>query len=280
MINKDSCLTRDFWEHGSLEDCFILDFHAHMHHLSSMYLPAYSPELMIEIMKRCNTKLTVFCSHMALGYAEFEEEYNLNVAKRYPGYFMAYHAIIPGYTDYKTAIARLEANSAYYLGMKMHADSDTTPLTSDEYKPFLEYLNEKRLPVLLHTWGNSKYNGVDIVAKLAENYPGATFICGHSFHDDWKNGAELIKAHTNLIAELTAVMDNRGAIEMLCDVVGSERILFGTDVPWFDTHHGIGAVLSAEITDDDRRNIFYRNGLRLLKRLNVAPAALSGINVE
>jgi len=270
MINKESDLAGLFWERGALDECYILDFHAHMHHLDSMYLPAYSPELMIEVMKRCNTRLTVFCSHMALGYAEFEKEYNLNVAKRYPGWYLAYHAVIPGRTDYGAAAARMEANREYYFGFKMHADWDKTPLTDERYRPFLEYQNENKLPALLHTWGGSKFNGVDVVAKIAGLYPDATFICGHCFHDDWKRGAELIKSYPNLYGELTAVMDNRGAIELLCGVAGSDRILFGTDNPWFDTHHGIGAVLSADITDDDRRNIFYKNGERLFEKLNRA----------
>ena len=47
---------------------------------------------------------------------------------------------------------------------------------------------------------------------------------------------------------------------------GSERLLFGTDLPWFDTHHGIGTILSTEMTDDDRHNILHRNGERLLGR--------------
>jgi predicted TIM-barrel fold metal-dependent hydrolase len=71
----------------------------------------------------------------------------------------------------------------------------------------------------------------------------------------------------NLYYELTAVTDDYGAIELICEKVGSERVLFGTDLPWFDTHHGIGAVLSAEIDDEDRHNILHRNGEKLLRRL-------------
>jgi len=268
MIDKNSGLAGMFWENGRLDGCYIVDMHAHMHNTSSMYFPAHSPELMIEVMKRCNTKLTVFCSHKAMTYADFEEEFNLEVAKRYPDYFLAYHAVIPGQTDFKAAAARMGANRDYYFGFKFHADSDTTKLTDDKYRPFLEYMDERRLPALLHTWGRSEYNGVDEVEKISGLYPNATFICGHSFHGDWKNGAELIKNRENLIAELTAVMDDRGAIELLCDIAGSDRVLFGTDVPWFDTHHGVGAVLSAEITDEDRRNIFYRNAEKLFVKLN------------
>ena len=53
----------------------------------------------------------------------------------------------------------------------------------------------------------------------------------------------------------------KGAVLIDAD---SGRVLFGTDLPWFSTMHGVGMVLSAEITDRDRENIFFRNGERLL----------------
>jgi len=268
MINKNSELARGYYENGKFEGCYILDFHAHMHNTSSMYFPAFSPELMIGVMERCGAKLTVFCSHKAMTYAAFEEEFNLDVAKRYPDKFLAYHAVIPGQTDYAAAAARMDANREFYFGFKFHPDSDKTKLTDEKYRPFHEYLDRNGLPALVHTWGLSEFNGVDELETVSELYPNATYICGHSFHGDWKNGAAMMKDHPNLYAELTAVMDNQGAIELLCDVVGSDRVLFGTDVPWFDTHHGIGAVLSADINDEDRRNIFYRNGEKLLAKQN------------
>jgi len=55
----------------------------------------------------------------------------------------------------------------------------------------------------------------------------------------------------------------RGVIEAFVEAVGSERILFGTDLPWFDPHYGIGCILMSRITDDDRRNILHRNAERL-----------------
>ena len=267
MINHDSPLTKAFWQAGRLDDCPILDFHAHMHELASMYLPAASPEAMIDTMRRCNVRQAVFCSHQPLYYTEFEEEYNLRVAKQYPQYFKAYHSVAPGRTDARAAIARVENNREYYFGFKFHADIHTTPLTDAAYAPFLDYMNATRTPALLHTWGPSPHNGVDAVKTIASRYADAILICGHSFHSDWRRGAALAADFPNLYYELTAVLDDYGALELLCETVGSRRILFGTDLPWFDTHHGIGAILSADITDEDRRNIFYRNGETLLERL-------------
>ena len=53
---------------------------------------------------------------------------------------------------------------------------------------------------------------------------------------------------------------------MLTETVGSERLLFGTDLPWFDEYQAVGGVLSARISDDDKRNIFYRNAERIFGR--------------
>ena len=103
--------------------------------------------------------------------------------------------------------------------------------------------------------------------KIAEKYPNLVLICGHSFHDDWDNGLKLAE-FPNVYFELTAVFDNRRVIERIAEKAGSQRMLFGTDLPWFSTHHGVGALLSADITDEDRHNILHANAERLLSRFS------------
>jgi predicted TIM-barrel fold metal-dependent hydrolase len=75
----------------------------------------------------------------------------------------------------------------------------------------------------------------------------------------------MAKEYPNIFYELTATHDDRGVVERLCEGVGSNRLLFGTDLPWFSTFTGIGAILAADISDEDRRNIFYRNAQPILK---------------
>ena len=65
--------------------------------------------------------------------------------------------------------------------------------------------------------------------------------------------------------ELTAVFDDRGVIEKFVAEAGSDRLLFGTDLPWFDPHHAMGVLLSAYIGDDDRHNICHLNAEKLLE---------------
>ena len=54
-----------------------------------------------------------------------------------------------------------------------------------------------------------------------------------------------------------------GLVENLVNRVGSERLLFGTDMPWFDEYQAVGGVLSADISENDMRNILYRNAERI-----------------
>ncbi|RKY59388.1 MAG: hypothetical protein DRP95_05120 [Candidatus Latescibacterota bacterium] len=127
---------------------------------------------------------------------------------------------------------------------------------------------EEDLLVLSHTWGRSDKDGPDEAEKFLREYPGVTFIAGHSFHGEWERAADMAGEYPQLYLDLCAVMDDRGVLELFVERAGSHKILFGTDLPWFDPHYYIGAVLSADISDDARRDIFYRNGVRVLSRFS------------
>jgi len=43
-----------------------------------------------------------------------------------------------------------------------------------------------------------------------------------------------------------------------------ERLLFVTDLPWFDEQRGVGALLSMSISDEDVHNTCRRNAEELL----------------
>jgi predicted TIM-barrel fold metal-dependent hydrolase len=151
-----------------------------------------------------------------------------------------------------------------YVGFKFLADYHGRKLTDDGYRSALELADARGLSVLLHTWGGSGFNGHEEVRAVAGKYPGAKLIMGHSLHGDWDRAIAIARQFPNTYLELTAVLDEQGALEKFVDNLGSERILFGTDFPWFDFHYYIGAILGAQITDEDRRNIFYRNAQELL----------------
>ena len=99
-------------------------------------------------------------------------------------------------------------------------------------------------------------------ARLVEDLK---FFVGHSLYGEWEMAERIVgESSGNVWLELTAIPGEYKRVEMLAAAVGSDRLLYGTDLPWFDEYQATGGVVSADITGDDMRNILYRNAEKLL----------------
>ncbi|MCX8082737.1 MAG: amidohydrolase family protein [bacterium] len=259
-------LWKGFLSSGKIENCPIIDIHCHMGLFYGSHMPYSSPETMAERMKMAGVKLSVFSHHSALFSPEGGNKISIEIVKRYPDIFRAYCAINPNHSE---AISKdLKTFDRYfndvYVGFKFLADYHKHPLSGERYRNVLEYADSNGLIVLSHTWGGSGYDGAEEVEKILKKYKKMKLLLGHSIHGDWENAIEIIKRYDNVYLELCAVLDERGILERFVDELGSERILFGTDFPWFNHHYYIGALLGSGISDDACRNILYKNSEKLL----------------
>ena len=260
-----SALGMEFFEKGKVHDCPIYDMHGHMGTYSFIYLPYPEPEGMVKRMDRSGVEVLAFCHHSALSSPDFSNMKSMDAVRKFPERLKAYYGINPHYPEIlKKDLETIEQNKDVFIGMKFHS-ANGLPYTHVNYQPALEYADERELLVLLHTWGSDEKCGEKIVKELAHRYKRAKIIMGHSCHGKWDEAAELAKDFQNVYLELCAVLDERlDILEKFVNTAGSEKILFGTDFPWFNHHNYIGTVIASDITDEDRRNIFYRNAKKLL----------------
>ncbi|MCL5996313.1 MAG: amidohydrolase family protein [Chloroflexi bacterium] len=260
-------LKEAFYEHGRVPDCPVYDLHGHMGPFSGIALPRHDSAGMIHAMDRAGVKMLVFCHHGTLFTPDIGNAANIEAVRRYPERLRAYCGINPNYPEVSARdIESFDQYPDVYVGFKMLADYHGYPLTDERYRAAWQMADDKELLVLIHTWGSSSLDGPDVVRKIAEKYPRARILIGHSCHGEWDKVIALVKAFPNLYFELCAVLDERGVLEQFVAETGSERIIFGTDLPWFNHHYYIGAVLGAGIDDDDRHNILHRNAEKLLSR--------------
>ncbi len=261
-------LRERYFRDGRLADCPVHDLHGHMGPLQGARLPRCTAEAMVAAMDRAGVVLTVFCHHDALFSPDVGNAASIAAVHRFPQRLRAYCGINPNYPALaQREVAGFDAHWDAYVGFKFLADYHRVPITDSRYAAAWEKADADGLLVLLHTWGGSAYDGPDHVAACAARYPRARILMGHSCHGAWQRAAELARDCPNVYAELTAVLDDRGAVEVLLAGAGSQKIVFGTDTPWFSHHYYIGALLGAPMTDEDRRNILYRNARRLLDGL-------------
>ena len=269
MINNTP-LARTFWEKGRADDCPVYDMHGHMGPFSGIWFPRPSPEGMIRAMDNAGVKLLCFTPHDALFAPEIGNATSIEAVRKFPNRLRAYMAINPHYPEF---IARdIGAFGEYtdvFVGVKLLADYHKIPITAPAYESALKFADERRLLVLAHTWGDSTYNGAEQCRTVSRQYPNIAFVLGHSLHGAWDDAIAIAKEFPHVYLDLCAVLDDdRGVIEKFVEEGLSERMLFGTDLPWFAPHCGIGAILSADITDEDRRRILSRNAQKLLSRFD------------
>ncbi len=260
---KSGSIAGMFWEKGKA-DFPVYDVHGHMGSHSAIYMKRCTPDAMAKHLERAGVTRLIFAHHSTLwGDRRNAEDYK--VCCEYPEAFRMYVAINPHYPErIKEDLAMYEKWQPYAMGLKILADYHQVKVTDPRYDYALKFAEERGLPILFHTWGSSVYNNGVQFLELIARYPNITFLLGHSLHGDWAKAIECAQAgKDNVYLELTGIPGEHGIIEMLCEKVGSEKLLFGTDMPWFDYHQVIGGVVSADISEEDMHNILHCNAEKL-----------------
>jgi uncharacterized protein len=128
--------------------------------------------------------------------------------------------------------------------------------------PFLGHSSHTTDPVLREAQPNAS-NGADFCA-LARRYPELLLIMAHiNGGGDWEYGIKLLRDCRTVYLDTSGSVINDRTIELAVRELGHERVLFGTDT---SMEGGVGKILSADLTPEQREWIFWRNFQGILDR--------------
>ena len=74
----------------------------------------------------------------------------------------------------------------------------------------------------------------------------------------------MMDRHPNLLIETSGDYSDEG-IENIPNHLGYDRLLFGSHFPWLNTELEIYRIRRANLSEEARECIFYKNALNLLK---------------
>jgi hypothetical protein len=238
-------------------------------------------------LKRCGVQRIV-CSHHSALACDVERGNALmsEVVTAHPDEFLAYWVINPHYPEITARDLRSFHTRTGFVGLKFWPDYHLVPVTSPKYASALEYADENGLLVLVHTFGESPFDAPDLLAEVAQRYPKARFLMGHSGYGEWEKSVAIARDLANVYLDLTSVVQAidfsqmpggslmpqapslsphvNGLIEYMVETADSKKVVFGSDLPWYSQHYHAGAVLFARISDEARHDILHRNAERLL----------------
>lgn len=173
---------------------------------------ADTPEKMLRFMDRSNVRPTLFYGHAVLFEGAHGVAADLEIARRYPSRFKLYYPVA---SPILHTYADLEAldRCPEYIGFKFLADYYQVPLSDPRHDFIWQYADQRRLPVLCHTAGDSVYDGPGEAERILSRWHNLPFIAGHSFFGAWEKAVTLGRKYANLYLELTALMPFPGHVE-------------------------------------------------------------------
>lgn len=198
--------------------------------------------------------------------AVYNEEGNnevLAAARSYPDRFIPFATVNPWYGD--QAIVELKrAFAEGAAGLKLHPITQGFSIIDEIAFAVVEIAIENGKPIYFHT-GTPVHSTPFQLVELAMRYPEGRFIMGHAAYADyWNDVVAAVKCVSNIVLETSQHIAS--FIKVLCDDLGSDKLIYGSDVPKTSMRIEIDKITRYIQSDTDREKIFSGNISTLLGR--------------
>lgn len=242
-----------------LDDVLVIDAHAHLGPYDRFRIPHSDAAGMVETMDRIGIDKSCIFAVVACGpdYRRGNDMVGEAVAQ-FPDRLIGFVTIDPN--DPGRVVSELERCAANFpvRGIKFHPGLHAYPAEGPNYRPAIEYANEKGIPVLSHSWSSPA-----ILADLAGKHPNARFIAAHvaAAWDPRRDVGwfDVANEHPNVWLDLCSTVAHYGALEIAVRRFGADKLLYASDFPFMDATYQIGRVLYADITIEEKAKILGRN---------------------
>jgi uncharacterized protein len=169
-----------------------------------------------------------------------------------------------------------EMSEAGARGIKIHPAAQAFAPSEPRMSVVYKTCRELGFAVLSHT-GSSR--GADAFAEPAafaemlRRFPDLTVVLAHLGGGSWQQTAELARAFPQVSFDLCEIIDWTGApnapsdeqLAALIRDVGVDRVVFGTDFPWYDLDHTVERVMELPLLSlEEKEKILGANAVRIL----------------
>ena len=197
--------------------------------------------------------------------------------------------IDPGFPDESCAKIEKWIRNGPCIGIKYQGSKINGVTCSHRNNdPIVRLALELGVHIYVHTWlqvggtprlpgggnGPSESTPMDL-ARLAQRFPQASLICGHS-GGDWELGVRAIRACPNVLLEFAGSDPHSGMVDYAIRELGVDRLVWGGHGPGRSYATELGKVLDADVSKADRMKILGGN----LRRICAPIFKKKGLKIE
>jgi len=242
----------------------IIDGHCHIGKLNTFNIQGGMMDDFVRVMDKVGIAKAAIAPHLGLKLdVKRSNDYIAECMKKYPDRFIGMATINPNRP--KEIIGELERcfDNLQCSVIKLHPDFFKAPMNRPDYQLIYDFAAERSLPILNHDWQSP-----DRLKELATIYPQIRFIQAHNA-GNWDGHSEdeyfvIAKDLPNVYVDICASPISYKSVEKLVKKIGPDKIIFGSDAPFLNLAFGVGKVLFANITDQEKQMIFADNYLNFL----------------
>jgi hypothetical protein len=161
-------------------------------------------------------------------------------------------------------------------GIKLHPVAQRFEPDDPRMRSVFDLCEELGLVVLSHTGsakGGEPFAEPRAFAAILERHPRLTMVLAHLGGGSWRQTLDLARAFPQVAFDLCEIIEWTGApgapnaeeLGRLIQQVGPERVLLGTDFPWYDLERTVELVLALPVlATGDKERILGANAVDLL----------------
>lgn len=235
----------------------IYDAHVHLGK-SGPWQPYVNPTIfineLIRLFDKNNVERAIVFPNPNVGdkYPSMND-YIAECVKKYPKRLVGFGRVDPRREDAIKELERIKTDLGL-TGLKLHPFVECFRPDHPFFDKFFEKANDLNLPILFHS--GEGFSSPGLILKVAKKHPNQTIILGHLK----ESTINTLKECENVYVETSGTLPE--FIEQ-CVEIDENRILFGSDAPYYRYPVQIAIVEAAEISQKAKRKIFYENFQRL-----------------
>jgi hypothetical protein len=176
-------------------------------------------------------------------------DYIAESVKKYPKRLIGFGRVDPRREDAIKELTRIRKKLGL-AGLKLHPFVECFRPDHPFFNKFFQKTNELGLPTLFHAADG--FSSPGLITKIARKYPKLPIILGHLREAT----ISALKECENIYVETSGTLPD--FIELASDI-DEDRVLFGSDVPYYRYPTQIAVVEAAEIPQKKKNKILYDN---------------------
>jgi predicted TIM-barrel fold metal-dependent hydrolase len=200
----------------------------------------------------------------------------INAVKRYPNRFIGYLTLNPRYQ--KESLE--EISRCVDQGLSGYKGYTQVKINDPLYFPIIERFIDLKMLIFMHAFcqlGMGGYRMKYDISQLpntsipedfvdvAKRYPEGTFQFAHiGGGGDWEYECKALKDSPNVYVDTSGSNNEENMIDFAVKYLGEDRLFFGTD---FSYYQGVGKILASDLSESQKKKIFFENYSNVLKKL-------------